>query len=337
MCYRTTSPYVRPSPGFFKLVPDFDLNLMRTNQTLPQLTSGIINGVSEVLEECEPDIVLVHGDTTTSMASGIAAFYKKIMIGHVEAGLRTYNKHSPFPEEMNRQIIGRLADYHFAPTLSAETNLLKEGISAQNIVVTGNTVIDALNIGLELLTDYEDDEIRLLKSQVRLDAPIVLITGHRRENFGIGFTNICQALKRIAFSRPDAQLIYPVHLNPNVQDPVNEILSGVKNILLIKPLAYPAFLWLMKRSTMILTDSGGIQEEAPTLLKPVLVMREVTERMEVIKSGSAKLVGTDPDLIFNETTKILSDKNYYDSFTKNLNPYGDGLASRRIHDYLTSK
>jgi UDP-N-acetylglucosamine 2-epimerase (non-hydrolysing) len=319
---------------FFSVVPDYDLNLMRENQSLSQLTGNIINGISEVLKSFKPDVVLVHGDTTTSMASALAAFYNGVQIGHVEAGLRTYDKLSPFPEEINRQIIGRLADFHFAPTQSAKENLIGEGVALEKIPVTGNTVIDAMNNGLTLLENYNDDEIDLVRSKIDATRPIILITGHRRENFGLGFTNICEALKRIALARPDVQLVYPVHLNPNVQEPVHNLLKGVDNIFLIKPLGYPAFLWLMRKCMLIITDSGGIQEEAPSLKKPVLVMRDVTERMEAIESGSAKLVGTNQDLIFSETIKLLSDSTYFDSFTNKPNPYGDGKASSRIADFL---
>ncbi|MCD7973501.1 MAG: UDP-N-acetylglucosamine 2-epimerase (non-hydrolyzing) [Candidatus Azobacteroides sp.] len=319
---------------FFELTPDYDLNLMRPGQNLYQLTADVILGLKPILEDFCPDYVFVHGDTTTSTASALAAFYNRSHICHIEAGLRTYNKYSPFPEEMNRQITGRLTDIHFAPTEGAKQNLLKENVEDDKIVVTGNTVIDALFYATEKLKNYSDDEIRKLSGMIDLSKQIILVTGHRRENFGEGFKNICAALSEIAKNKEDVQIIYPVHLNPNVQDPVNKFLSNINNIKLISPLAYPAFIWLMNQSKIILTDSGGIQEEAPSLGKPVLVMRNTTERPEALTAGTVKLVGTDTEKIIREITLLLEDKEYYKSMQKVYNPYGDGKAAQRIVDSL---
>ncbi|MDR2408034.1 MAG: UDP-N-acetylglucosamine 2-epimerase (non-hydrolyzing), partial [Bacteroidales bacterium] len=272
--------------SFFEITPDYDLNLMRPGQNLFQLTADVIIGLKPILEEFVPDIVFVHGDTTTSFLAALAAFYAGTKVAHVEAGLRTYNKQAPFPEEMNRQITSRITDYHFAPTETAKQNLLSEGISENNIVVTGNTVIDALLWAQEKLKNYSDDEIRKLENIVDTTKKLILVTGHRRENFGEGFLNICQAIKQVAGTYNDVQIIYPVHLNPNVQKPVYELLSNLSNVKLIPPLAYPAFVWLMNKSYLILTDSGGVQEEAPSLGKPVLVMRETTERPEAVQAGT---------------------------------------------------
>lgn len=319
---------------FFSIEPDYDLAIMQPKQTLTSITSKILLEFQNVLDDFKPDFVFVHGDTTTSMAAGLATFYSDIKLCHVEAGLRTFDKKHPFPEEINRRITGVLADYHFAPTEQSRTNLLKEKVSDDTILVTGNTVIDALLYGLELLGDYESDELESLKKVVGNDSEIVLVTGHRRENHGEGFINICEALKRIAINNPDKKVVYPVHLNPNVLEPVTKMLSSVNNIHLIKPLSYPLFIWLMNRSKIILTDSGGIQEEAPSLGKPVLVMRNTTERPEALESGTVKLVGTDQDLIYNETNKLLNDSNYYAQFSNKNNPYGNGRASKCIVDFI---
>ncbi len=320
---------------FFELRPDYDLNLMKPNQTLQGLTSEILLHLDEVLTDFNPDYVLVHGDTTTTFVSALAAFYRHIRVGHVEAGLRTYNKWAPFPEEMNRQLTGRLTDIHFAPTQRARQNLLRENVPDGQILVTGNTVIDSLMWASEKLKNYSDPEIEYLRNEV-IDPgkKIILVTGHRRENFGEGFLQICQALKQIAQAHPEVQIIYPVHLNPNVRKPVFDLLGDVDNISLIEPLSYPAFVWLMNRSFMIITDSGGIQEEAPSLGKPVLVMRETTERPEAVEAGTVKLVGTDVEKIVAYTEQILSEGPLYHQMKKAHNPYGDGRAAQRIWEYF---
>ncbi|MCX2481803.1 UDP-N-acetylglucosamine 2-epimerase (non-hydrolyzing) [Pedobacter sp. MC2016-15] len=315
--------------SFFDIVPDYDLNLMRPGQNLSQLTADILLGMKGILEDFCPDFVFVHGDTTTSMATALAAFYNQTKVCHVEAGLRTFNKHSPFPEEINRQITGRITDLHFAPTSKSSENLLKEGTNAENIVITGNTVIDALFLAQDKLKNYEDDEIKYLKSLELTQNKVILVTGHRRENFGEGFINICNALKIIAEDK-DVLIIYPVHLNPNVQKPVKEILDGIDNILLIDPLGYPAFSWLMGKSYFIITDSGGVQEEAPSLGIPVLVMRDNTERPEAVDAGTVKLVGTNTETIVREAKSLLTDKEVYDAMSLAHNPYGDGLSASRI-------
>ncbi len=319
---------------FFDIKPDYDLNLMKPNQNLYELSSKILLQLKTVLEDYQPDYVLVHGDTTTTFVGALAAFYNNIRIGHVEAGLRTYNKRAPFPEEINRQLTGRLADIHFAPTPTAKHNLLSEGIKKEQILVTGNTVIDALFQALEKLKSYSDDEIERLKKIIQPDKKLILVTGHRRENFGLGFENITAALKKLALDNPNVQIIYPVHLNPNVQEPVKRILEGIDNIHLISPLKYPAFVWLMHKSFMIITDSGGIQEEAPALGKPVLVMRDTTERPEAVEAGTVALVGTDPVKIIEKTKEILSEDELYVQMKKAHNPYGDGKAAERIRRFL---
>jgi UDP-N-acetylglucosamine 2-epimerase (non-hydrolysing) len=319
--------------NFFEITPDYDLNLMRPGQNLFQLTADIILGMKDVFEDFKPDFVYVHGDTTTSTATALAAFYAAVKVCHVEAGLRTFDKLSPFPEEINRQLTGRLADYHFPPTSYAAENLLKEGILEENMVVTGNTVIDALFWAKDKLLNYQDAEIKYLESILQPDKKLILITGHRRENFGDGFLEMCKAIKEIA-ANDDVQIIYPVHLNPNVQKPVYDMLGAISNIKLIDPLAYPAFVWLMTKSYLILTDSGGVQEEAPSLGKPVLVMRDKTERPEAIKAGTVKLVGTDLSRIVTETNRLLNEEDVYNAMSKAHNPYGDGLASARIVNFL---
>jgi UDP-N-acetylglucosamine 2-epimerase (non-hydrolysing) len=317
---------------FFEITPDYDLNLMRPGQNLFQLTADIITGLKPILEEYKPDYTFVHGDTTTSMASALASFYAGAKVCHVEAGLRTYNKQAPFPEEMNRQITGRLTDIHFAPTQAARENLLSEKIQG-TIEVTGNTVIDALLFTVDKLKNYSDKEIETLQKTIDFSKRIILVTGHRRENFGNGFVHICEALLEIAQNQ-DIEIIYPVHLNPNVQGPVYSLLGKQKNIKLVSPLAYPAFVWLMNKSYLILTDSGGIQEEAPSLGKPVLVMRETTERPEALEAGTVKLVGTNKEKIVSEINYLLQDKNHYSAMQKVHNPYGDGLAVKRIIDKM---
>jgi UDP-N-acetylglucosamine 2-epimerase (non-hydrolysing) len=316
--------------SFFEIIPDYDLNLMRPGQNLFQLTADVITGLKPILEEFAPDIVFVHGDTTTSSAAALAAFYAGAKVAHVEAGLRTYNKQAPFPEEMNRQITSRIADYHFAPTETAKQNLLYEGIDENRITVTGNTVIDALLLAQAKLKHYCDDEIQELENIVDATKKLILVTGHRRENFGEGFLNICKAIKQVAETNVDTQIIYPVHLNPNVQGPVYELLSEQPNIQLINPLTYPAFVWLMSQSYLILTDSGGVQEEAPSLGKPVLVMRETTERPEAVVAGTVKMVGTDIEKIVTNIIVLLTDKEIYEQMNKAQNPYGDGKACDRI-------
>lgn len=319
--------------SFFEITPDFDLDIMKPNQNLYSLTGDIIAALRPVLEEFKPDYVYVHGDTTTSTASALAAFYAGAKVCHVEAGLRTHNKWSPFPEEMNRQLTGRLTDFHFAPTTTSKSNLLKENIPEDRIVVTGNTVIDALLESVNRVETLEDDEIRQLKKVVNPQKDLVLVTGHRRENHGQGFINICQALKEIAESQ-NVQIIYPVHLNPNVKGPVYDILGQIENIHLISPLAYPAFVWLMNKAKLIITDSGGVQEEAPSLGKPVLVMRDTTERPEAVDAGTVILVGTNKEKIVQEATSLLTDSDRYDSMSQLHNPYGDGKACQRIVGYL---
>ncbi len=319
---------------FFEIVPDYDLDLMRPNQNLYTLTADIVLNMKDILEDCLPDYVFVHGDTTTSSAAALAAFYAGTKVCHVEAGLRTFNKWSPFPEEMNRQLTGRIADYHFAPTIQSRSNLLVENVDNERILVTGNTVIDALIDSSERVKCIKNQEIEQLKSLVNTNQRLILVTGHRRENHGQGFIDICEALKSIAESNSDVQIIYPVHLNPNVQKPVFEILSGINNITLIEPLAYPAFVWLMNQSYLIITDSGGVQEEAPSLGKPVLVMRDTTERPEAVEAGTVILVGTNKQKIVEETHQLLHDHNHYDNMSALHNPYGDGTACKKIVEFI---
>ena len=319
---------------FFEITPQYDLDLMRPNQNLYTLTATIITELKAVLEDFKPDFVYVHGDTTTTMAASIAAFYSGAKVCHVEAGLRTHNKWSPFPEEINRQVTGRLTDYHFAPTVTSKENLLKENIAEENIIVTGNTVIDALLFSTEKVQHLDNAEINHLKTIVTPKKKLILVTGHRRENHGQGFINICEALKDIAQNNPDVQIIYPVHLNPNVQKPVYELLSAVSNIHLIDPLAYPAFVWLMNQSYLIITDSGGVQEEAPSLGKPVLVMRDTTERPEAVDAGTVILVGTNKEKIISECQQLLNNTERYTKMSSLHNPYGDGKACARIVQYI---
>tara|TARA_R110002072_G_scaffold22615_1_gene79405 strand:+ start:239809 stop:240942 length:1134 start_codon:yes stop_codon:yes gene_type:complete len=321
---------------FFEIVPDYDLNIMKPNQNLYSLTAAIIENMKPVLEDAQPDFVYVHGDTTTSMAVGIAAFYSGAKVCHVEAGLRTFNRQYPFPEEFNRQLTGKIADYHFAPTLLSEENLVKENTLKDKILVTGNTVIDALLFGIEKVNSesFVDPEIEMLQSKLDFSKRIILVTGHRRENHGEGLENICRALQNIASENTDTQIVYPVHLNPKVKGPVHEILSEVNNIHLVDPLAYAAFIWLMEKSYLIITDSGGIQEEAPSLGKPVLVTRDTTERPEAVEEGTVLLVGTNSEEIIKQSQRLLDDEEYYKSMSLLHNPYGDGKASKRIIDFV---
>ncbi len=321
---------------FFNIETRYDLDLMKPNQNLYGLTAAIIEGMKPVLEDFKPDYVLVHGDTTTSMAAALAAFYAGAKVGHVEAGLRTHNKWSPFPEEMNRSLTGRLTDIHFAPTHQSKENLLAEGIAEDKIIVTGNTVIDALQLGIGIVEENLPASVQALREQLAFDKEFILVTGHRRENFGDGFLNICKALKEIAAINPDIDIIYPVHLNPNVQKPVYELLEGIANVHLIAPQPYEAFIWLMNQSKLIITDSGGVQEEAPSLGKPVLVMRDTTERPEAVDAGTVILVGTDKEKIVAETLNLLNNDARYQQMSELHNPYGDGKACARIAKYLTA-
>ena len=325
----------------FDIVPDYDLNIMKQGQDLYDVTARVLMGMRDVLKQAQPDIVLVHGDTTTSTAAALAAFYQQIPVGHVEAGLRTHDIYSPWPEEMNRQITGRIATYHFAPTPLAQENLLKENILPQNITVTGNTVIDALYAVVEKI---QQDQSLSGELTERLQAAgydplrtgqgrrLVLITGHRRENFGEGFRNICRAIKTLSEKYPEVDFVYPMHLNPNVRRPIAEVFDQQygENLFFIEPLEYLEFVFLMEKSTLVLTDSGGIQEEAPGLGKPVLVMRDTTERPEALTAGTVRLVGTDYDRITGEVSRLLDNKAYYESMSRAVNPYGDGLACGRI-------
>jgi UDP-N-acetylglucosamine 2-epimerase (non-hydrolysing) len=313
---------------FFAVYCDYNLNIMRENQSLFEVTSDGLRGLGPILEEFMPDLVFVQGDTTTALIGALAGFYKKVRIAHVEAGLRSENKLSPFPEEMNRVLIAQLANYHFAPTDEAKNNLLHEGIFDNAIRVVGNTVIDSLFLTIETNRDHED-EYQNIFSWLDLSKTIILVTSHRRESFGEPLSNICMALKEIA-QNPNIEIIYPVHLNPNVRRVVFELLNNYKNIHLLEPLLYPHLVWLMQRSYLVLTDSGGIQEEAPALGKPVLVMRDVTERVEGIRSGSAKLVGTNQTIIVSEVIELLTDRERYREMSCKRNPYGDGTASAKI-------
>ena len=321
---------------FFEIRPDFDLDLMQKGQSLNQLSARILSSIDMVLYDFQPNLVIVHGDTTTSSMVALAAFHKGIKVGHVEAGLRTYNKLSPFPEEINRQITCKIADYHFAPTSWASDNLLQEKVAKENIVVTGNTVIDALQLGISKLeSGYTCSDLQMVKQVVNSTKKVILITGHRRENFGAGFENLCLAIRQIATTVPDVQIIYPVHLNPNVQEPVQRILSDISNVHLIPPVDYPSFLYLMQSAYFILTDSGGVQEEAPSLGKPVLVMRDTTERPEAIEAGTVELVGTNTATIVAACLRLLQDKNGYHVRSQAHNPYGDGKASERICTFIS--
>lgn len=322
--------------SFFDIIPDYDLNLMKPNQNLYSLTASIIEGLKPVLEEVKPDYVFVHGDTTTTMAGSIASFYSGTKVCHVEAGLRTHNKWSPFPEEINRQIAGRVCDYHFAPTALSKSNLLQENIKEDTVLVTGNTVIDTLLDSVERVKQEPSDLIKEL-SQTLGDREVILVTGHRRENHGDGFIRICEALKTIALDNRNRLIVYPVHLNPKVQEPVKRILNDVNNIILIDPLAYQDFIWMMNRAKIIITDSGGIQEEAPSLGKPVLVLRDTTERPEAVDAGTVILVGTDKDLIVSEVLDLLNNNIRFEAMSKLHNPYGDGKACERIVEFIAQQ
>lgn len=322
----------------FGITPEVDLGLMRPNQSLAGLTARAMEGLDKYYSEYQPDMVLIQGDTTTVLCGALAAFYHHIPVGHVEAGLRTFNKRSPFPEEINRVLTSHVADFHYAPTQSSRKNLLDEGVDDELIVVTGNTVIDALYLAVESVRKQQPDipglELELTDPQAK--RPIVLITGHRRENFGEGFESICNAVAKLAKRFPDTAFIYPVHLNPNVREPVFRILKEHGNVHLIEPLSYLSFVALMNRSRVILTDSGGVQEEAPSLGKPVLVMRDTTERPEAVDAGTVKLCGTNPDTIVENVSALLSDTKAYDAMANAVNPYGDGKAAARILDHIKS-
>ena len=341
----------------FEITPDYDLNIMKQGQDLYDVTSRVIIGMRDVLKEAQPDVVFVHGDTTTSMAAALAAFYQQIPVAHIEAGLRTHNIYSPWPEEMNRQITGRIATYNFAPTPLSKKNLLAEGINENSITVTGNTVIDALYMVIDKiksdnhLTKQLNDTLlknglpdRMIRSFVNsnLDTDtrkLVLITGHRRENFGEGFINICKAIKTLTKKYPEVDFVYPMHLNPNVRKPIKEVFGEdtLNNMFFIEPLDYLPFVYLMEKSTLVLTDSGGIQEEAPGLGKPVLVMRDTTERPEALEAGTVKLVGTNYELILSEVSSLLDNENYYNKMAQANNPYGDGKACYNITEFLKNK
>ena len=331
----------------FDIKPDYDLNIMKQGQDLYDVTARVLTGMRDVLKEVKPDVVLVHGDTTTSTAAALAAFYQQIPVGHVEAGLRTHNIYSPWPEEMNRLWTGRLATYHFSPTPLSRNNLIKESVDDRNIIITGNTVIDALYWVVDKIKNNKelDNELEDILSKAGYDVnrlnngkKLVLITGHCRENFGDGFINMCTAIKDLTVKYPDLDFVYPMHLNPNVRKPIHEVfgenLSGLKNMFFIEPLEYLSFVYLMEKSSIVLTDSGGIQEEAPGLGKPVLVMRDTTERPEALDAGTVKLVGTDYNKIVNEVSSLIDDKAAYEKMSKAVNPYGDGLACGRIVNAL---
>jgi len=339
----------------FQIVPDYDLDIMNKGQDLYDITSKVVIGLRDIINIDKPDLILVHGDTTTSMVASLASFYARIPVGHVEAGLRTYLKYNPWPEELNRQITGRLATYHFSPTLQSKQNLLNEGVKKENIIVTGNTVIDALFIVLEKINNSKSITNNLYKSLnedglsskvvsnwINNNRRLVLVTGHRRENFGEGFINICKSIKYLSKKYQDVDFVYPMHLNPNVRKAIKNVFGNIdsinkyfNNIFFIEPLEYLPFVFLMSKSYFILTDSGGIQEEAPSIGKPVLVMRDTTERPEAIQSGTVKLVGTNFDKITKESSKLIEDNTYYNSISIKENPYGDGHASSRIIKFLT--
>ena len=319
----------------FGITPEYDLNIMAPNQDLYDITAKVLLGLREVLKDFRPDTVLVHGDTTTSMAASLAAFYMQLPVGPVDAGLRTYNMLSPWPEEMNRQVTDRICTYYFAPTEQSRANLLQENIDAKKIFITGNTVIDALLMAVDIISTTAGVKEKMAKELQEKgytvgDREYILVTGHRRENFGDGFLHICKAIKELAALHPEMYIVYPVHLNPNVQKPVYELLSGLSNVYLISPLDYLPFIYAMQHSTLLLTDSGGVQEEAPSLGKPVLVMRDTTERPEAVEAGTVKLVGTNAEAIVSNVTALLLDKEMYKRMSETHNPYGDGQACERI-------
>ncbi len=320
----------------FEIKPDYDLNIMKSSQTLNDITTSILLGLKPILEVFKPDVVLVHGDTATTFAASLAAYYQKIKVGHVEAGLRTGNIYSPWPEEANRKLTSAITNYHFAPTEGSKENLLNEGVSSDNIIVTGNTVIDALFWVKEKLKREKSFSAALLSKFHYLDPTkkLILVTGHRRESFGEGFKRICKALRQISYKHQEIQVLYPVHFNPNVKEPVNRYLKDLDNVFLIEPQQYLSFCYLMNRASIILTDSGGIQEEAPSLGKPVLVMRETTERPEAVDAGTVRLVGTDVNLIIDQVDLLLTDSAEYQKMSKAHNPYGDGFACGRILEFL---
>jgi UDP-N-acetylglucosamine 2-epimerase (non-hydrolysing) len=323
----------------FKLVPDYDLNIMKPNQTLEELTGKLLLKITEVLKIVQPDLIFVQGDTTTTFVGALAAFYQKIPVAHIEAGLRTSNKYSPFPEEINRRMTSSISSFHFPPTLQSRDNLLHEGVGEERILVCGNTVIDALQtVAIKFEMDSQTQEKYFSDSfGLRFEhKKTLLVTGHRRESFGQGFENVCNAIRSIALSN-DIQIVYPVHLNPNVQEPVNRILGGIGNVHLIPPQDYVPFVYLMKCAHVILSDSGGVQEEAPSLGKPVLVMRDTTERQEGVESGTARLVGTDTQTIIDNVESLLNDPSEYDKMAQASNPYGDGKSSKYIHDFILDK
>ena len=325
--------------NLFKIIPSFDLNIMQPGQDLFDVTSDILLKLKPVLEKFNPDIVLVHGDTVTTFAASLAAYYKKIKIGHIEAGLRTGDLFAPWPEEGNRSLTGVLTNYHFAPTNSSKDNLLNEGVDGSSVFVVGNTVIDALQLVVSRIKNEESLRLKIENTIYEsgfkeLDSKFILVTGHRRENFGQGFLNICEALKIIANNNPQFNILYPVHLNPNVREPVNKLLTNIINIKLVEPFQYEDFIYLMSKAYLILTDSGGIQEEAPSLGKPVLVMRDTTERPESVDAGTVKLVGSDKENIIKEVQKLLNDDTEYQRMSRAHNPYGDGKASKKILNIL---
>lgn len=316
----------------FDIKPDYDLDLMSKGQTLTDVTCKVLQGVEGIFAEEKPDLVLVHGDTATSTAAALAAYYQQIPVGHIEAGLRTGNIYSPFPEEMNRKITGAISSFHFAPTETSRNNLINEGVDKNSIITVGNTVIDALLLVSSIIENKKFSDLH----EIDLNKKIILITGHRRENFGEGFINICKAIRELAEKNKDVLFVYPVHLNPNVRKPVLSILNDLENVRLIEPLSYEPFVKLMDHSHIILTDSGGIQEEAPSLGKPVLVMRDTTERPEALDAGTVKLVGTNKELIISSVEELLNDKDLYNQMSKSHNPYGDGKACERILSYLNA-
>ena len=327
----------------FEIQPHFDLSIMKNNQDLYDITLNILSGMRTILNNYRPDLVLVHGDTSTCSIVSLAAFYYQIKVGHIEAGLRTGNNYSPFPEEVNRRIASIIAEYHFAPTEISKMNLINENIPEEKIIVTGNTVIDSLNMMLDKIKKNEMLENKILEDldnagyKLSKGRKIILVTSHRRENKGIGFSNVFSALKKIAFDNPDVDIVYPVHFNPDVQKQVGEILSGIKNVFLVNPLRYEQFIVLMDNAKFIITDSGGVQEEAPSLGKPVLVTRNTTERPEAVKAGTVKIIGTDPKQIKKVSQLLLDDEKYYNTMSKAINPYGDGQACRRIRRFLVEK
>lgn len=318
---------------FFNIVPDYDLDVMKPNQNLYGLTSDILNKLKDVLDDYNPDIVLVHGDTTTGFAASLASFYNKTKVCHVEAGLRTYDRYKPYPEEMNRKLISSLADIHFCPTNTSKNNLINENVKEENILVTGNTVIDSLKISIDRILKSPSNIITDLQNKIG-NNKFILVTAHRRENHGEGIKNICDSLIEISKTNKSLKIVFPVHLNPNVAQPVRDLLSGIKNIILTNPMNYEDFIWLMNKTELLISDSGGIQEEAPTFGKPVLVLRESTERPEALKAGTVILVGTNKNLIIKHVNELINDPNKYKKFSNLINPYGDGNASKKIRNFL---